>query len=236
MYKEKDLTKMAVYKFDNKNHLPNGIEVEIEVVSFNKDYSKLYFDENGDTYNDLKKPKGLRQGPRWVEDEINKIREKDNPDTIDIFKVLAWKLGKIDYKKSKETKKIEYVSNWVIKKSIQTSKYPISWDKYEAYSKEIINIWSDYRMNNINADTVWEKLVELATESHKDDMKGINTPTGTIIRGCGLPSKENKDELNCLLNSGKYVEYIQLLKSLCSKVYGKEDIWKDERYVDQYFR
>jgi len=67
----------------------------------------------------------------------------------------------------------------------------------------------------------------------KLNQQGINTPTGTIIRGCGLPSKENKDELNCLLNSGKYVEYIQLLKSLCTKVYGKEDIWKEERYVDQ---
>jgi hypothetical protein len=67
----------------------------------------------------------------------------------------------------------------------------------------------------------------------KLNQQGINTPTGTIINGCGLPSKDKPEELKALLNSGKYFEFIQLLKSFCSIEYEKENVWKTERYVDQ---
>lgn len=272
MKKEKDLTKMPVYKFDESYGLPIGIKAEIEIVKFDKEYYKLYFDENDGACNSLKKPKGLRQGPEWIETEIINIREKNNPNAIDIFKILAWKAGKIDIKKSNEIKKIEYVDNWKEKSSFQMPNQPVvSWDEFTQFANDISAIWSNYREQKINVSFAWKTLVKLATDTHKETMKGIgtvilvtllffitkgeypiydrfamsslviwnlnqqgiNTPTGTIIRGCGLPSKEKPEELNELLCSGKYYDYIQLLKQFCSKEYGEEDIWKDKRYVDQ---
>ncbi len=271
MSKEVDLTKMPVYRFDASSGLPSGINAEIEIVRFDKEYYKLYFDDNYGENNNLKKPKGLRQSPEWIETEIISIREKDNPDAIDIFKILAWKAGKIDIKKSKETKRIEYVDKWNEGVSFQIQDYPVvTWEKYELVAKDIITIWSNYRNDN-DASSAWEALVELAIDTHKGAMKGIgpvilvtllffitkgdypiydrfamsslivwklnqqgiNIPTGTIISGCGLPSKEKPEELKALLNSGKYVDYIQLLKQLCSKEYKNEDNWKNERAVDQ---
>ena len=270
MCRKNDLTRMAKYMFDDSNGLPSGICAEIEVVKFDKDYYKLYFDENDGTNNTLKKPKRLRQGPQWVEDEIISIREKDAPEATDIFKILAWKAGKIDYKESKDNK-IAYVSNWVIGTSFQMSNQDaVSWREFLPIANDIATIWSDYRKKK-DVNSAWNALVKLAIDTHKDAMKGIGTvilvtllffitkgdypiydrfamsslivwklnqqglniPTGTIISGCGLPSKERPEELKELLNSGKYAEYIQLLKQFCYKEYKNIDIWKTERCVDQ---
>lgn len=274
MRKVIDLTKMPEYTFDESYGLPSGINAEIEIVKFNKDYYKIYFDDSTRTDSTLKKPKQLRQGPKWVEQEIISIQEKDKPDATDIFKILAWKAGKIDYKKSIDSK-IVFVSNWVIGSCFQMSNQEVvSWNRFLPIANDIAVIWSDYRNNNKKdeaAQNAWESLVELATNTHKNTMKGIGPvilvtllyfitkaeypiydrfamssliaweldqqgitlPTGTIINGCGLPPKEKPEELKALLKCGKYADYIQLLKSFCLKEYGKEDIWKKERSVDQ---
>ena len=100
MSKVIDLTPMPVYKFDESYGLPSGINAEIEIVKFNKDYYKIYFDDSTRTDSTLKKPKQLRQGPEWVEQEIISIQEKDNPDATDIFKFSLGKLGKLIIRKA----------------------------------------------------------------------------------------------------------------------------------------
>lgn len=42
MCKDYDLTKMPVYKFDDSYGLPSGINAEIEIVKFDKNYYNRY--------------------------------------------------------------------------------------------------------------------------------------------------------------------------------------------------
>lgn len=76
-------------------YYPDGSKINSkeEFLSF---YSKCYYLTNS----------------KYVEDKIEELIQKDKLEKDDIFKIMAWKTGKINHKESDQNKKFVYHKSW----------------------------------------------------------------------------------------------------------------------------
>lgn len=171
---------------DGQYGIPKDIEVEIcqdtsaSVVSFNKMYSRVYFDRN--RCPSLKKPDAkvfkTNTKSKWIEEKIYRNWEdKDSIDIEDVFMVLAWKAGQIVYEQCAESEKndgIVYKDSWIIGKSIKIPyQNKVEWGDFCPFAEDIVAIRDGYRKDK-NDSKAWEKLL---TSSKKYSLasRGIGT-------------------------------------------------------------
>ena len=89
------------YRFPNNIiiEICGGLGVEVE---FHKEYCKSYFID--DDVEDIIQPEGIEKTRKWVEEKIYIDCKNSDWKAEDIFRILAWKTGKINYKKQKKWK------------------------------------------------------------------------------------------------------------------------------------
>lgn len=127
-------------------------------------YSEKYYltDSSGKpnepvTYKTAKGCGKVGQSSRYVENEIDRLLEKGIKEKIDVVRIMAWKIGKIDHRKSND--EFAYVSGWEGAKD---------WDgnpdfTVTRYGKEIkIGKLATYIADNIN------ELENLAKENPQE--------------------------------------------------------------------
>ena len=159
-----------------------GKEVNIENII---DYHILYFMGEGST--NLNQPKDLNKSLRWVEDKIYKDCEGEDWKAEYIFRILAWKTGKIDYSRTPEIykngTKIEYYKNWVENEErFDSFQIPnqsvVEWKDFESIANQIIKIRANYSKSKKevqDAQKAWQELLVLANNQDNKAMRGIGT-------------------------------------------------------------
>lgn len=175
------------YSSDGLKGIPKGIDVEVcvdngmNVVPFNMDYCNLYFGA-GNCSLDLK-PQLKSYGKEWVEDIVYSpwVDSDKKPEVVDVFRVLAWKAGKIKYEDSVESeRRIVYEKNWIEGdtgddiESLQIRyQRTIQGQVFEPFAKGIIEIRNKYHENH-NANDAWGELLKL-TKENDSVTRGIGT-------------------------------------------------------------
>ncbi len=96
-------------------------------------YSKSYF------INEKRLVKGVSQNSSYAESEIEKILKNGIKTELDIVHILAWKIGKINHKKS--TDKFVYADDWTNADKFNVKRYG---KKFE------LSLLAEYIVNNIN--------------------------------------------------------------------------------------
>ena len=178
--RELEYTKWTQYRF------PNNIIIETccalgEEVEFHKGYSKSYFID--DDVDDIIQPDSIEKTRRWVEEQIYNDCRKSDWKAKDIFRILAWKTGKINYNKTGETGPIiEYDKNW--KESDKEDCFvslqipyqrKVEWNEFEPIAKEIKDIKKNYCKSK-DVQSAWSELLNLSNDStYKELMRGIGT-------------------------------------------------------------
>ena len=174
----------------NQYRFPDNIIVEIcsdelgREVKFDTRYHKSYFKD--EDVEDIIQPEGIEKTRRWVEKKIYEDCKKKDWKAVDIFRILAWKTGKINYNKvpKNEPKDIFdfYDKNWeesgkddcFISFQIPYQQ-KVEWSEFEPVAKEIIDIRRIYCKNK-DAQEAWKKLLALSNdEKYKNIMRGIGT-------------------------------------------------------------
>ncbi len=168
--------------------IPSGIEVDIcvnpvsDVIPFNPDYFQVY--SFGDHADGLVEPSGLKKSYSWIDDEIFNIRDELVWNARDIFRILAWKTGKINQNLSQSLGFIRYDDNWIegaVENEIVSMQIPyqnvVSGESFRPIAGVISDIRRRYCENdNYNEQNAWVDLLALANdERYKTSMKGIGT-------------------------------------------------------------
>lgn len=116
-------------------YYPNGEEIKKEI--FLDFYSKCYYMNNN----------------VFVEDEIEKLLDKgkNNLTEEDLFNILAWKIGKINHKKSNPDDGIIYYKDWN-KELLEAKIYKDSLDKefFSCIKKSLLEINGEELIDYIN--------------------------------------------------------------------------------------
>ena len=179
------------YESDGNDGFPKDITVEIceelgDKVDFDKEYSQFYFIPKeeavpiivkGDDGRKLEEPKGVKKSREWVENKIYEVCEKQKWEAVDIFRILAWKTGKINHPDSKDTNPtIQYYENWKEGEKLQIPyQIVVEWDKFEPIYGGIKDIRKKY-CESKDCNSAWKSIWKLANDDkNKDTMRGIGT-------------------------------------------------------------
>lgn len=177
-------------KYKSIDGLPRNISVEIEdesanqPVEFNVDkFAELYYLPKSKVNDSFELLKGLDRTCKWVEESIYKDCKKETWTCKDVFRILAWKAGKINHKESlKYENNIVYYDNWnegkdnnsIIKLQMPHQRV-IGLEEFKPVAEEIIKIRKQY-CSNKNINQVWDSLIKLVNgERTSDSMRGIGT-------------------------------------------------------------
>lgn len=101
---------------------------------FSPDGEPITVDEFIDIYNDSyylgneKVVARASQNSRFVEDEIDSILKHGIKSSVDVAKILAWKIGKIRHTESERAKKFAYASDWSGAEELSVTRYGRSFD------------------------------------------------------------------------------------------------------------
>ena len=136
------------YRFPDNIVIETSSELGTE-VKFDTRYHKSYFKD--EAVEDIIQPEGIEKTRRWVEEKIYEDCKKEDWKSVDIFRILAWKTGKINYNKvpKNEPKGIFdfYDKNWEESEkddcfvSFQIPyQQKVEWNKFEPVSKKIKDI------------------------------------------------------------------------------------------------
>lgn len=132
----------TIFMNDMLFYYPNG-EIIKDKETFIDFYSKYYYMNNS----------------IFVENEIEKLlsKGKNNISEKDIFRILAWKIGKINHKKSTSEQKIIYCKGWNEKRlTAKIYEKPLDSQYFSCIKKSILGIegeqLKDYigKLGNIN--------------------------------------------------------------------------------------
>ena len=123
-------------------------------------------------------PKNLKQSCEWVETKIMSLMDKSEKwKPVDVFRILAWKLGKINHLECKDNSKKDFVyySGWN-EKELKFSLPKQSEDVViEQFARDVIYIREEYLNDKEKigekkaGESVWKKLVDI------DGIDGIGT-------------------------------------------------------------
>ena len=184
------------YESDGNDGFPGDLRVEIcenlgIPIEFDKNYSVFYFipkeedpliDIFGDNGKRLKPPNDLKKSCKWVEEKIYVECKKHEWTAVEIFRILAWKTGKINHSDSVNTDIIQYDANW--KESKDDGKFislqipyqnVVEWDEFAPIVHSMIDIRKEYCRNK-DAKSAWNSILSLANnDKNKKAMRGIGT-------------------------------------------------------------
>lgn len=158
------------------------IETQENIVDpddFVKIFKNRYFvqGKESEIENDelLNCPRNIIRTPRWIENIIIEIMYKVKWNPIDVFQIIAWKTGNIDYKKStildNKKYKIEYKAGW--DDSALTARLSNKKDEYvkiESFAQKIVKIKEKNKNEESKPEEIWEELV--------DSVSGDNNVSG----------------------------------------------------------
>ena len=93
---------------------------EITKEEFVENFSKCYFisDRYDDRFN-----LNTNKSSKYVEDEICNVLHNGVKNTLDVKKILAWKIGKIKHYDSKKAEEIIYAADWQGKDNLCAKRY-----------------------------------------------------------------------------------------------------------------
>lgn len=144
------------------------IIVKGNTKDFVKKYEKYYFGEYGEEKNNILNIRNITC--RKIENSIVDILKKEQWEQNDVFRILAWKTGSINHKKSQAEHRFVYKKGWDEKNNtMKFHQYDISSDEFASLANSVIKLKEDYN-NSIDAKAVWLKLLEITK-----DIKGIGT-------------------------------------------------------------
>ncbi|SES94052.1 hypothetical protein SAMN02910413_1346 [Pseudobutyrivibrio sp. C4] len=186
-------TEWMKYESEENDGFPSNLQIDVcknlgVSVKFDKKYSEFYFiseDKNEQTSiidtnkQKIAPPKGIKGSCKWVEDKIYDVWNKEDWDPVDIFRILAWKTGKINHSKSIETKpKISYDANWIENGdkfvSLQIPyQAVVTMTELTPAITDLIRIRKEYCKNK-DAQSAWKAILSLAN-NNKKSMRGIGT-------------------------------------------------------------
>ncbi len=185
------------YESDGNDGFPKGLTVDVcdtlgEIVEYDKKYSEFYFIPKedapitviGDSGNKLNPPSDIKRTCKWVEERIYKDCKKQDWIPVDIFRILAWKTGKINHPESMKTEpNIIYNANWIegkeddkfVSLQIPYQKNVVEWVELEPIVHSLLDIRKEY-CSSKDSQSAWNSILSLANDDkNKNAMRGIGT-------------------------------------------------------------
>lgn len=231
--------------------------------SFIDAYESCYylFEEDEDENNKDEMPVvvGVSKTRRWIEVEIENLLEKENWTPADVIHLLAWKMGRINHKESKEQGEYKYIGTWSDKENEQLKATnrsgPI--EKIKLFVENVIQFKKDYKENygNIrgNKEEMLKQLQALKVNGigsvylitvlyfvsggeypifDRFAMTALNAAQKGSKPGEKVAAKQLPDKVTGLLSEGSasvYQQFITKLEWLCETIYGDKNCYKGKQ-------